>query len=188
VLILGINVVSPTHNFEVSGTVAFPSLTDQPQSNVVLVDTASGQLYYTSSAAIGGGGSSVVYVSGSNPTITGIQVEDYDVDVTVTFTNGVLKFVFGAPTAPSITSFTLNGFETNRFNKMLDTYTTPGVFSAGGYTLISASIYTGSTLVTSVGSGTTISNAFNTSGSQTYWLYVTASNPSNGKLQLLLFN
>ncbi len=54
---IGINVVNPTQNFEVSGTVAFPSLTTSPQLNVLTIDTASGQLYYTASSAIGGGGS-----------------------------------------------------------------------------------------------------------------------------------
>jgi hypothetical protein len=55
---IGINIVSPNYNLHVSGTVAFPSLTEESQVNVVVIDTSSGQLYYTASSAIGGGGSS----------------------------------------------------------------------------------------------------------------------------------
>ena len=38
----------------VSGSVFFPNLTSTAQSNVVIVDTSTGQLYYTASSAIGG--------------------------------------------------------------------------------------------------------------------------------------
>ena len=53
---VGINIYPPLYNFHVSGTVAFPNLTTSSQVNVVVIDTASGQLYYTASNAIGGGG------------------------------------------------------------------------------------------------------------------------------------
>jgi hypothetical protein len=146
----------------------------------------TGSLYgtasYADTASYALNVSAVTYVNDNLP-LTGIEIEDYDTNVAVTFTNGTLKFTFGTPNVPTITSFTLNGFETNRFDKMPDDYTANGVFGTGGYTLISASIYSGSTVITSVGTGTTISNAFiNASGSQTYWLYVTASNPVGGAL------
>jgi hypothetical protein len=53
---VGINIYPPLYNFHVSGTVAFPNLTTSSQINVVIIDTASGQLFYTSSTAVGGGG------------------------------------------------------------------------------------------------------------------------------------
>jgi hypothetical protein len=52
---IGINIPHPTYNLHASGTVAFPSLTTSSQNNVVMIDTSSGQLFYTSSNAIGGG-------------------------------------------------------------------------------------------------------------------------------------
>ena len=54
---VGINIYPPLYNFHVSGTVAFPNLTTSSQINVVVIDTASGQLFYTASSAIGEGGS-----------------------------------------------------------------------------------------------------------------------------------
>ena len=44
-------------SFTTSGSVFLKGLTSAAQSNVVLIDTASGQLYTTASSALGGGGS-----------------------------------------------------------------------------------------------------------------------------------
>jgi hypothetical protein len=44
-------------SFTTSGSVFLKGLTSAAQSNVVLIDTASGQLYITASSALGGGGS-----------------------------------------------------------------------------------------------------------------------------------
>ena len=52
---VGINIYPPLFNFHASGTISFPSLTSSSQVNVVVVDTASGQLFYTASSAVGGG-------------------------------------------------------------------------------------------------------------------------------------
>jgi len=43
-----------TGSFTTSGSVFLKGLTSTAQSNVVLIDTSSGQLYFTASAAIGG--------------------------------------------------------------------------------------------------------------------------------------
>jgi len=43
-------------SFTTSGSVFLKGLTSVSQSNVILIDTASGQLYYTASSALGGGG------------------------------------------------------------------------------------------------------------------------------------
>lgn len=54
---VGINLWNPSYSLHVSGTVAFPNLTDTSQTNVVTINTTTGQLFYTASNAIGGGGS-----------------------------------------------------------------------------------------------------------------------------------
>ncbi len=46
-----------TGSLTTTGSVFFPFLIEQSQNNVVLIDTSTGQLYYTASSAIGGGGS-----------------------------------------------------------------------------------------------------------------------------------
>ena len=53
---IGINVVSPTYNFHVSGTVGFPNLTDSNTATKVVLLDNNGQLFTTASSAIGGGG------------------------------------------------------------------------------------------------------------------------------------
>jgi len=122
------------------------------------------------------------YVTNSVEHLTGIEVADYDNNTAVTFTNGVLKFIFGTPTAPSSVAASLSGFATDRFNKVTDAYTINGSWSNGGYTLVSASLYEGSTLLTKVGSGTSLTYSTTTSGSHTYQLQYTASSPLDGTL------
>ena len=120
---------------------------------------------------------SITYVSSSNLSLSEIEVADYSNDVAVTFVNGRLKFIFGTPLSQSITSFTLSDFATDRFNRVLDGYTASAVWANNGYTLISASIFTGSVLLAQTGTGTSLSYPMTTSGSQVYMLHVTASSP-----------
>lgn len=125
---------------------------------------------------------SITYVSSSNFSLSEIEVADYDNNVAVTFTGGRLKFIFGTPTAPSGLSLSLSGFATNRFNLENDNYDVNGSWSNGGYTIISASLFTGSVLITQVGSGTSLTSNLTTSGSQSYRLQYTASSPLDGTL------
>lgn len=125
---------------------------------------------------------SITYVSSSNFSLSEIEVADYDSNVAVTFTDGRLKFIFGTPTVPSGLSLSLSGFATNRFNLENDNYDVNGSWSNGGYTLISASLFTGSILITQVGSGTSLTSNLTTSGSQSYRLQYTASSPLDGTL------
>jgi len=124
----------------------------------------------------------IQYVTNSVQNLTGIEVADYDNNTAVTFTNGVLKFIFGTPTSQLSVAASLSGFSTDRFNKVTDAYTINGSWSNGGYTLISASLYEGSTLLTQVGSGTSLSYSTTTSGSHTYRLEYTASSPLDNSL------
>ena len=122
------------------------------------------------------------YVTNSVQELRGIEVADFDSNTAVTFTNGVLKFIFGTPTAPTSVAASLSGFATDRFNRVTDTYTINGSWNNQGYTLVSASLYEGSTLLTQVGSGTSLSYSVTTSGSHTYQLQYTASSPLDGSI------
>jgi uncharacterized delta-60 repeat protein len=122
------------------------------------------------------------YVTNSIEQLTGIEVADFDSNVAVTFINGTLKFIFGTPAIPTSIATSLSGFLTDRFNNVNDAYIVNGTWSNQGYTLVSASLYEGSTLLTEVGSGTSLSFSTTTSGSHTYRLEYTASSPLDGTL------
>jgi epidermal growth factor receptor substrate 15 len=122
------------------------------------------------------------YVTNSVQNLTGIEVADYSSDVAVTFVNGTLKFIFGTPLVPTSVATSLSGFETNRFNNVTDTYSVNGTWNNQGYTLVSASLYEGVTLLTQVGSGTSLTYSTTTSGSHTYRLEYTASSPLDGTI------
>ena len=111
-----------------------------------------------------------------------IEVLDYDSNTAVTFVDGRLKFIFGTPASPSSVAASITGFATDRFNQVTDNYTVNGSWSNGGYTLISASFYEGTTLLAQVGTGTSISYNITTSGSHTYKLEYTASSPLDATL------
>lgn len=130
-----------------------------------------------------GSGGEITYISESeNLSLSQIEVADFDDNVAVTFTGGKLKFIFGSPTVPSSLNSTLSGFATDRFNKVTDGYNVNGSWNNGGYTLISASLFEGATLLTQVGSGTSLSYSTTTSGSHTYKLEYTASSPLDGTI------
>jgi uncharacterized delta-60 repeat protein len=122
------------------------------------------------------------YVTNSIQQLTGIEVADFDSNVAVTFVNGTLKFIFGTPAIPTSIATSLSGFAADRFNNVNDAYIVNGTWSNQGYTLVSASLYEGSTLLTEVGSGTSLSFSTTTSGSHTYRLEYTASSPLDGTL------
>jgi hypothetical protein len=124
----------------------------------------------------------IQYVTNSVQNLTGIEVADFDSNTAVTFTNGVLKFIFGTPTQPSSVTASLSGFSTDRFNNVTDAYSVNGSWNNQGYTIVSASLYEGSTLLTQVGSGTSLTYSTTTSGSHTYRLEYTASSPLDGSL------
>lgn len=171
------NTFDDTHKF--TGSVDITgSLLLNNQSVITSTQTSSLSVLSSSYAAT----SSITYVSSSNLSLSEIEVADFDSNVAVTFTNGRLKFIFGSPTLPSSLALSLSGFATNRFNLENDTYDVNGSWNNGGYTLVSASLYTGSVLVTEVYSGTSLSSNLTTSGSQNYRLQYTASSPLDGTL------
>ena len=124
----------------------------------------------------------ISYVTNSVQSLTGIEVADYSSDVAVTFVNGTLKFIFGTPLAPTSVAASTSGFATDRFNNVTDAYSVNGTWNNQGYTLISASLYESTTLLTQVGSGTSLTYSTTTSGSHTYRLEYTASSPLDNSL------
>jgi len=125
----------------------------------------------------------IQYVTNSLQSLTGIEVADFDSNTAVTFVNGVLKFIFGTPTAPSAPTATFNStFVTNRFNKVTDNYDITGSWTVGGYTLISASLWENNVKLTGTTSGTSLLYNTTTTGSRTYVLQVTASSPLDGSI------
>jgi hypothetical protein len=93
-----------------------------------------------------------------------------------------LKFIFGTPLAPTSVAASTTGFATDRFNNVTDAYSVNGTWNNQGYTLVSASLYEGATLLTQVGSGTSLTYSTTTSGSHTYRLEYTASSPLDNSL------
>jgi len=135
-----------------------------------------------------GGGTDITYNSEVSQVIQNIVVQDFDNDVAVNFNAGTLTFIFGTPTAPT-PSLTNTGdiFATDRFNKVFDTYNVVGDFNLGAYNLISASLLettagSESTLLGPVGTGDNLSVTPNTTGSRSYRLMITSSNPSDGAI------
>jgi hypothetical protein len=136
----------------------------------------------TSLAALSQSSGFINYVTNSVQNLTGIEVADFDNNTAVTFTNGVLKFIFGTPTAPTSVVASTSGFASDRFNNVTDAYSVNGTWNNQGYTLVSASLYEGATLLTEVGSGTSLTYSTTTSGSHTYRLEYTASSPLDNSL------
>ena len=78
-----------TGSFTTSGSVFLKGLTSAAQSNVVLIDTASGQLYTTASSALGGGGggtgngfpfTGTAQITGSLIVSTNVQIDESLID------------------------------------------------------------------------------------------------------------
>ena len=129
---------------------------------------------YATSASI----SNIQYVTTSVVPLGSIQVLDYSATVATTYVDGLLTFIFGTPVAPSALAESFNGtFLTDRFNQVTDNYTVSASWSQGGYTLISASIYENGTQLANTGTGAGLLYTTTTSGSHTYILQVTSSNP-----------
>jgi hypothetical protein len=74
---LGIGTTNPQYKLDVSGSARvtsslyLPGLTTTAQINVVTIDTASGQLYYTASSAFGGGSSTPTFPYTGSAIISG---------------------------------------------------------------------------------------------------------------------
>jgi len=180
------------HTEFISSSIIYESGSTQFGNSLDDTHIFTGSLNLTGSLTVNGktidesiNSASVSYVSQSGDIYSGlnqIEVQDFSNDVAVNWVNGRLKFIFGSPTLPSSITLTLSGFSTDRFNQVLDGYDVSGSWSNGGYNIISASLYTGSVLLTSTTSGTSLSTSLTTSGSQSYSLQYTASSPLDGSI------
>lgn len=146
-------------NISASGEL-YASLSLQDGPNVVVYDTSSGQLHFTSSNSVGGNNTS--YQTGSDPSnpLDLLTILDYDSNVFVTASGGNLILQFGNPPQPVIIELIGSGFETNRFNLTTDNYNVLFKYSVNGTTYQSSSLFQGSegskpldTLVDSVTDG-----------------------------------
>lgn len=157
-----------------------------PTQSVSSSYAATASVAISSSYATTASISNIQYVTNSGNLALGqIQVLDYSDSVATTYVNGLLTFVFGTPVTPSALAASISGFDTNRFNQVTDNYTVLGSWSNGGYSLISASLYEGNTFLTGiVDSGTSLSYNTTTSGSHTYRLAYTASNPLDSSIYM----
>jgi epidermal growth factor receptor substrate 15 len=157
------------------------SIAESLSGSVASITTLSSSVS-ASLASLSASSGFINYVTNSVQNLTGIEVADYSSDVAVTFVNGTLKFIFGTPLAPTSVAASTTGFAADRFNNVTDAYSVNGSWNNQGYTLVSASLYEGATLLTQVGSGTTLTYSTTTSGSHTYRLEYTASSPLDNSL------
>lgn len=186
-LLLSTSVDSRIDSLELFSSSLDSSFATDIELSAVSQSISASQAYISSSiatslAALSQSSGFINYVTNSIEQLTGIEVADFDNNTAVTFTNGVLKFIFGTPTQPSSVAASLSGFATDRFNQVTDTYSVNGTWNNQGYTLVSASLYENGTLLTQVGSGTSLTYSTTTSGSHTYQLQYTASSPLDGSL------
>ena len=93
----------------------------------------------------GGGGTSTTYQTGSSVVqtqLSNLLIKDFDSNVFVTSdpVTGQLTLQFGTPSEPTSLAGSLIGFNTNRFNKNIDTYNGKLTYNLNGTTFISASL------------------------------------------------
>jgi hypothetical protein len=151
---VGIGTQTPTGSLHVSGTVYFPNLTDST-SNVtskIVLIDSNGKLVVTTPFALLG----------------------------------------TSPATQSILSFTDNGtFTTDRWNTETDSYTISASWTNGQYNFTGANIRTGSIVLASTSTPNATQLSYNipssplsiySSGSETFTLYVTASNPLDNSI------
>ena len=114
--------------------------------NVMVYNSQSGQVFFTSSDAIGG--SSVKFLGDSEPPITPPQTiqtittkdfEDDETKIQFDINTGDLKFLFGQIPVPSCTIFEEN-FEENKFNLEEQTFNVKGKYFKEADGFISASL------------------------------------------------
>lgn len=108
-------------SFTTSGSVFLKGLTSTAQSNVILIDTGSGQLYVTASSALGGGGggtgngfpfTGTAQITGSLIVTTNVQIDgsliDYSsVNSSIVGNNNLYQIATGSYTS-AFTKYTVS--------------------------------------------------------------------------------
>lgn len=138
----------------------FASLSLDNELNLVVYNTESGQLHYTSSNSLEG--NLTQYQTGSSPStaLDLLTILDFDPNVFVTSSGGNLILQFGTPPTPNSISITTVGFALNRFNLTPDNYDVNFSYNLNGTTYQSSSLFQGTfgskpntTLISSVTDG-----------------------------------
>ena len=147
-----------TNGLAASGSIFLPSITDSSTANRVVLVDSNGQLFTTASSALATISASTLF--------------------------GILGIT---PQPQSITSFTdSNTFNTDRWNTETDNYSLTGSWTNGQYTFTGANIVSGGITLASTTTANATTLSYNvpasplsiySSGSETFILYVTASNP-----------
>ena len=118
----------------ITGSVLLNTITDTPQSNVVTIDTVTGQLYYTASSTFGGGGGGPVDTSGF---VTTRSFNNYTGSSTSQF-YGTASYALTASLAPnyvlnSVTSSFVKNSQTSSF--VLNNQTSSMTVATASYVL-----------------------------------------------------
>tara|TARA_R110000744_G_scaffold14554_6_gene41372 strand:- start:280 stop:3786 length:3507 start_codon:yes stop_codon:yes gene_type:complete len=130
-------------------------------SHTVLIDTSSGQLYYTSSL-VGAGGGGVSYnatqENGIDVDLNNITFNNFDPDLVIGTDGGQLTLTFGTPPEPEFLSFysptNINGgFNTDRFTLENDDYTLRVDYNLNGSTFNEGTIFVNNEQVTTFAEG-----------------------------------
>lgn len=170
--------LSLTGSMIASGSVFFPALTTTNQSDVLTIDTSTGQLFYTASTAIGGGGSSLIFSDGNT-----VPASNYSNTTTLYATGSGISITQGSPGVVSMSvagpgggdrsvqfnnGGTAFGGDNNlrydaAFNLILEDSSNPSLINLGSYSLIAGLQVTSSNAVCIVGGyGTTTTNGAQT--------------------------
>jgi hypothetical protein len=74
--------------------------------------------------------------TGDATPLANLIIKDFSNNVSINVNNGTLELTFGTPSTPTISSINVSGFNTNRFDKVNDTYTLTPQFNLNGTTFV----------------------------------------------------
>jgi len=120
------------------------SYNDGTENNVVVYNSTTKRLHYTSSYGGSGtsattGGTAIQYASSTHATtvdVTKLVINDYSDILAVSQVGGILHLTFGTPSEPYFDNITDSVFETDRFNREIDDYTLNINYELNGQTFI----------------------------------------------------
>ena len=129
-------------SFTTSGSVFLKGLTSAAQSNVVLIDTASGQLYTTASSALGGGGggtgngfpfTGTAQITGSlivtsNVQINGSLIDYSSINSSIVGSNNLYQIATGSYTA-AFTKYTVSNGANTRAGEFITVWNVTNIVS-----------------------------------------------------------
>jgi hypothetical protein len=161
---VGINRTLPEYNLHVSGTVSFTDLTTGSVSNIVMIDTTTGQLFYTSSTSVVSGSGILINNNTNNYLLTATGTNQLNGESNLQFDGTILTVTGSVIVTGSITSsadIQVKGFTVGQGSTGLTSETFNTAFGRGVLvTNISGSYNTG--IGWSALSASQLSNDYNT--------------------------